>query len=132
MAGNTSAASRRAGRAAPRVVMTEATAPAVPIIRTSVGSTLVVDVDIEHPSVNYTVAFDSRTLMYSQVDRREAVENLEAGTHRLVWSFTHLAKGWQHRVSAQVTGQPRLVLEERSEAKKDSPYSLGFALVVAS
>jgi hypothetical protein len=104
--------------------------PMVPIVRAASGSSLTVEVDIENPSVNYTVGFDDTTLMYCRVDRRETVAGLSPGTHRLVWSFSHLEKDWKHVIAAQVAGQPAVTLEERSEAKKDAPYSIGLALVV--
>jgi len=102
----------------------------VPVLHAPVGSTLTVETDVENPSVPYTVAFDDRTLMYSQVDRRETVPGLQPGVHRLAWSFTHLAKGWKHTLHAQVTGQAPVRLEDRSEARKDPPYSVGIALVI--
>ena len=102
----------------------------VPVLHAGVGSTLTVETDIENPSVPYTVVFDDRTLMYSQVDRRETVPNLQPGIHRLAWSFSHLAKGWKHTLRAQATGQAPVQLEDRSEARKDPPYSVGVALVI--
>jgi hypothetical protein len=125
---------KRKARRARKMRFTEEVAASVetvvPVLHAPVGSTLTVEIDIENPSVPYTVAFDDRTLMYSQVDRREAIENLQAGTHRLAWSFTHLAKGWKHELTARVSGQAPVQLESRAEARKDPPYSVGVALVI--
>lgn len=136
------AASRRAaarkGRARPgrqrrpaaRTVLTAETVDAlgVPVVRGKDGDTLTVVVDVEKLSVPYTVTYDTRTLMHSLVDRQEAV-TLAAGTHRLGWAFTHVQKGWKHRVIVKVNNGPERLLEEKSEASKDTPETVGLAVV---
>src|SRR5438552_2008143 len=105
-----------------------AAAASVPHIRAQAGETLTVLVDVENISIYYTVTFDKKTLMYSLVDRQEEVV-LTPGVHRLGWGFTHVEKEWSHKVSAQVEGGSVQVLDEKSETKKDSPYTIGLAIV---
>jgi hypothetical protein len=103
----------------------------VPTLTATDGDSLEITVDVEAISVPYTVVFDDRTLMYSLVDRRERVA-LAKGTHRVAWSFSHVEKNWKHHVTAKVNGKSEVVLDSRSEEKKDSPYGIGLALVVVS
>jgi hypothetical protein len=104
----------------------------VPVIAANAGDTLTVTVDVENPSDPYLVMFRKKTLMIGQVDREESSPDLPAGTLRLSWSFLHRESAWSHRIMARVGNGADQVLDERSEAKKDPPYTIGVALVVVS
>jgi hypothetical protein len=106
--------------------------PAVPILNASAGGSLTVDVDVTSPSADYTVQFADKTVIFARVDRRETVTPLVAGRFFLGWHFVHFAKGWAHQLSVSADGKPFAVLSSRSEANKDDPREVGFALVVVS
>jgi hypothetical protein len=106
--------------------------PAVPILNARAGGSLTVDVDVTNPSADYTLQFADKTVIFARVDRRETVGPLVAGRFFLGWHFVHFAKGWAHTLSVSVDGAPPVVLTSRSEAKKDDPREVGFALVVVS
>lgn len=110
--------------------MTAADFADVPVLNAKAGETLTISVDVDNPSDPYLVIFRKTTVMIGQVDREETVENLPAGTHRLSWSFLHREKGWKHRITAAAGREAPVLLDERSEAKKDPPYTIGVALVV--
>ncbi len=100
------------------------------IVRLAPGDRLTVVVDVENVALPYMVIFDDRPLMYGLVDRRESSGPLSPGTYRLFWAFNHIEKGWSHRLSVEIPGGPAELLEARSEAHKDGPYTIGMALVV--
>jgi hypothetical protein len=106
----------------------DAAALSTPILTGHAGDTLTVTVDVENLAVPFTVVYDKRTLMYSLVDRQEEV-TLVTGMHRLSWAFTHVQKGWKYTISAKVSGAAPVVLDQGSEAHKDSPYAIGLALI---
>ena len=105
---------------------------AIPILNARAGGSLTVDVDVTNPSADYTVQFANKTVIFARVDRRETVTRLVAGRFFLGWHFVHFAKGWAHKISVAVDGAPFTVLSNRSEANKDDPREVGFALVVVS
>ena len=124
---------RKKARSVGRVPLSAAAAGAgIPVVNVKAGEALTVLVDVDNISVPYSVVFDERTLMYSLVDRKEATQPLPVGTYRLSWSFSHVEKDWKHEVSVETPGGGVQGLDSRSEAKKDSPYTIGLALVVAS
>lgn len=111
------------------VALAAALPPDVPVIDVPAGGTLEVDVDVNDMSIPYTIAWDGDVLIKSLVDRREAVDPLPSGMHRLGWAFTHALKGWKHTLAVIVNGQ-RTVLEERSEEEKQQEHSVGIAFVI--
>lgn len=138
MAAKRKRAGKRATKVARSVALTAEAAGALQVmtVRVSAGGALKVSVDVTNPSADYTVAFgktgsDSSILMFARVDRAETLTGLAPGQYVLGWHFVHFAKGWAHTIAA--TGRDgEEVLESRSEARKDSPRSVGFALVVVS
>ena len=122
---------RRITRQAATVPAGEAAqAAAVPIIVVPAGATLEVIVDVGPMVIPYAIAYDGRTLIKSLVDRSEPVA-VKPGDFILAWSFAHAIKEWSHSIGYSLDGGPIQVLERRSEAKKDSDHSVGFALVRA-
>ena len=114
--------------AAAALTLEMAESAGIRLIQARPGDTLTVLVDVENVSVFYTVAYDARTLMFALVDRQESVA-LTAGTHRLAWSFSHVQKGWSHKVSVRINQGAFQVLDSKSEAKKDSPHTVDFVVV---
>lgn len=104
----------------------------VVVLEGKAGNDLIVTADVNEMHYAYSVIFEGKTLIFSFTDRKEAVEDLKAGVHRLSWAFTHGAKGWKHEIKAKVGNKSFKVLESRSEKNKDSPYSSDFALVVVN
>lgn len=100
------------------------------IIRLEPGERLTVVVDVDNLALPYTVVFDDRPLMYGLVDRRESSPPMAPGSYRLFWAFSHIEKGWRHQIAVELPGRKPEILEARSEARKDSPYTIGMALVV--
>jgi hypothetical protein len=109
-------------------VAVAAEAASVPVIDVPSGSTLEVVVDVGPMVIPYTVAYGGTTVIKSLVDRAERVP-VTSGAVMLGWAFAHAAKGWSHRLGYSINGAPVVVLEERSEAAKDTDHSVGFALV---
>jgi hypothetical protein len=102
--------------------------PAIPLIVVPPGGTLVVIIDVGEMTVPYTVSYAGRTLIKSLVDRAEPVP-LIAGDQVLGWAFAHMVKGWHHTIGYSLNGATPIVLETRSEAKKDQDHSVNFAIV---
>lgn len=116
-------------KAAPKVALGKAPLPAaVPVLSASNGDQLTIEVDVDNIVVPYTVIFDDRTLIFGATDRRERV-SLVTGFHRLTWSFTHLEKDWTHKITAQIGAAGAQVLDDKAEANKDAPYSIGWAVI---
>ena len=107
-----------------------AKAAEVPVIDVPAGGTLEIVVDVGPMVMPYTVAYAGRTIIKSLVDRAEPIP-VAAGSFVLAWAFAHAVKEWTHSIGYSVNGQPVKVLEQKSEAKKDSDHSVGFALVRA-
>lgn len=120
---------KKRGGSVAAVALAAALPADIPVIDVPAGGTLEVDVDVNDMSVPYTIAWDGDVLIKSLVDRRESVDPLSAGKHRLGWAFTHMLKDWKHTLAVVVNGK-RTVLEARSEAKKDQDHSVGVAFVV--
>jgi len=94
------------------------------------NATVTVDVDVNDMTIPYTIALNGDDVLNSRLDRRKDISPLPAGTHRLGWGFAHTEKGWKHKVTLTVNGKA-IVLEERSEARKDVDHSIGVAFLVA-
>jgi len=109
-------------------VAVAADAAGVPVIDVPPGGSLQIVVDVGPMVIPYTVAYGGTTVIKSLVDRAELVP-LTAGAGMLGWAFAHAAKGWSHTISYSVNGAAAVVLEQRSEAAKDTDHSVGFALV---
>jgi hypothetical protein len=130
MAKRTRTRKRVTRHAATMPVAEAAEAAAVPVIVVPAGATLDLIVDVGPMVVPYTIAYDGRTVIKSLVDRLEPIA-VKPGDFILAWAFAHAVKEWSHSVSYSIDGGPLQVLEKRSEAKKDSDHSVGFALVRA-
>ena len=123
---------------APVSALASATAPAAAaltaskasVITVPPGGTLTVIVDVGQMSASYTVAYAGKTVVKALVDRAENVD-LQKGDRVLAWSFAHLVKGWHHTVGVAINGGMPIVLESKSEAKKDQDHSVNFAIVRA-
>jgi hypothetical protein len=74
------------------------------------------------------VSIDGRTLFKSLVDRAEPVP-LRSGRQILGWAFAHAVPGWHHTIAYAIDNRQPVVLESRSEAKRDQDRSVGFALI---
>lgn len=107
-----------------------AEAAAIPIIIVPAGQTLEVVVEVGPMVVPYTVAYASRTVIKSLVDRAELL-SIATGDFVLAWAFAHATKGWSHSIGYSLNGAPVRVLEQKSEAKKDPDHSVAFALIRA-
>jgi hypothetical protein len=70
------------------------------------------------------VSIDGRTLFKSLVDRA-----LRSGRQILGWAFAHAVPGWHHTIAYAIDNRQPVVLESRSEAKRDQDRSVGFALI---
>lgn len=117
---------------APAAVALAAALPEeVKVIEVPAGAKVEVDVDVNDMSIPYTIAYDGDVLIKSLVDRRKAIDPLTPGKHRLGWAFAHILKGWKHKLVLRVDGKPT-VLEEMSEAAKDSDHSVGVAFLVVA
>jgi hypothetical protein len=97
-------------------------------IRVPDGSTFTVIVDVGPMTVPCTVALDGRTIFKSLVDRAEPVP-LGSGRRILGWAFAHTVPGWHHTIAYAIDNRQPIVLESRSDAKKDQDHSVGFALI---
>jgi hypothetical protein len=100
----------------------------VPVIVVPPGGTLEVVVDVGPMVIPYAVAYAQHTVIKSLVDRAEMIP-VQTGDFVLAWSFEHAAKGWSHSIGFSVNGGAPQLLEKKSEAKKDSDVSVGFAIV---
>jgi hypothetical protein len=107
-----------------------AEAAAVPIIVVPQGQTLEVVVEVGPMVVPYTVAYASRTIIKSLVNRAEVL-TISTGDFVLGWAFAHTTKGWSHTIGYSLNGGPVKILESKSEAKKDPDHSVAFALIRA-
>lgn len=105
--------------------------PGLKVIEIPSGASVQVDVDVNEMVIPYTIAVDGKVLIKSLVDRREDVNGLTPGTHRLGWGFAHNVKNWSHKVSLRVNNKTE-VLEQRSEANKDPDHSVGVAFLVVA
>ncbi len=110
------------------ITVAPATTPPMPVIKVPPGGTAVVIVDVGPMSIPYTVSYAGRTLIKSLVDRAEPLVLVEGG-QVLAWSFSHADKGWHHTIGVSVNDGPPMVLESRSEAKKDQDHSVNFAVI---
>ena len=77
------------------------------------------------------VTFDGNVIMMGFTDRKESL-TLEAGVHTVSWTFQHTEKQWMHKLRARVANKSFVTLEEKSEAKKDKPSTVGTAFVVVN
>jgi len=103
----------------------------VRVISIPSNASVTVEVDVNDMVIPYTIALDTAVVMKSLVDRREDLESLTKGTHRLSWAFAHAMKDWKHTLTLNVDGVGD-VLEAKSEAKKDTDHSVGVAFLVVS
>jgi hypothetical protein len=103
----------------------------IQVIPITLGADVSVDVDVNDMAIPYTIALDTGVLIKSLVDRREDLPSLTSGTHRLSWAFAHAVKEWKHTLTLNVNGATN-VLEDRSEANKDTDHSVGVAFLVVS
>ena len=101
----------------------------IKVFSLSAKAVVTVDVDVSDMAIPYTIAIDRQVLIKSVVDRRANLPPMSPGTYRLSWSFAHVVKDWMHKVSVTVDGDTT-ILEERSEAGKDSDHSIGVAFLV--
>ena len=101
----------------------------IKVFSLSATAVVTVDVDVSDMAIPYTIAIDRHVLIKSVVDRRANLPPMSPGTYRLSWSFAHVVKDWMHKVSVTVDGDTT-ILEERSEAHKDSDHSIGVAFLV--
>lgn len=102
-----------------------------PVLEANEGDSFLMDVDVGPMTIPYSVAFDGKIVMFGFTDTKETV-TLRAGVHTLSWTFQHTAKGWKHKLGAKVGKKASVTLDEKSEAKKDNPASVGLAFVVAN
>ena len=105
--------------------------PDFQVLEANGGNKIKLDVDVGPMSLPYSVAFDGNVIMSGFTDRSES-ETLSVGVHSITWTFQHTEKEWTHRVRVRIGNKAFVVLEERSEAKKDNPASFGTAFVVAN
>lgn len=119
---------RAAARSTALTAASNAPAAQVPVIVVPPGGTLEVIVDVGPMVIPYAVAYAQRTVIKSLVDRAEMIA-VQKGDFVLAWSFEHAAKGWSHSIAFSVNGGAPQLLEKKSEAKKDSDVSVGFAIV---
>ena len=101
----------------------------IKVFSLSAKAVVTVDVDVSDMAIPYTITIDRHVLIKSVVDRRATLPPMTPGTYRLSWSFAHVVKDWMHKVSVTVDGDTT-ILEERSEAGKDSDHSIGVAFLV--
>ena len=78
----------------------------------------------------YSVEVSGRERIRSLVSREETIGDLRPGDNQLTWAFTHVHKGWHHKVSVVVGARVPVVLERRSEAAGDRSSSIGVAVLV--
>lgn len=102
----------------------------LPIITVPAGGTLVVGVDVGPMTIPYTVAYAGQTLLKSLVDRIGPVP-VQQGDRVMAWAFSHTEKGWTHAVGVSINDGPVQILEQKSEANKDSDHSVGVVVVRA-
>lgn len=124
-------AKKRAAGSGDTAALEAALPPDVKVIEIPANATVTVDVDVNDMAIPYTVALDTDVVIKSLVDRREDLPAMSPGTHRLSWGFAHIVKDWKHKISLTVNGATT-VLEQRSEAKKDTDSSLGLAFLIVS
>ena len=103
----------------------------IAILEARTDSKVEVLAEITNAVIPYTVAYDGRVLIKSLVNRREPVEPLTEGVHRLGWAFAHSQAGWSHTLIAVIDGSST-VLEKKSEANKDRDHSVGVAFLVVA
>lgn len=103
-------------------------APTFPVVVVPPGGTAVVIVDVGAMTVPYTVTYAGTVVIKSLVDRAQPL-TLQPGDQVLGWAFAHLTKGWTHTIGVSVNGGVPIVLESRSEAKKDPDHSVNFAII---
>ena len=103
----------------------------VKVIPVPANADVSVEVDVNDMAIPYTIALDTSVVMKSLVDRREGLTSLTPGTHRLSWAFAHAVKNWKHTLTLNVNDVGE-VLEQKSEAKKDTDHSVGVAFLVVS
>ena len=94
------------------------------------GGTVDVIVDVGPMSVQYVVRYGGATVIKSLVDRAVRL-NLLPGEQKLVWSFIHEVKGWKHTIGISINDEDPIVLESRSETKKDPDVSTDFVVISA-
>lgn len=92
------------------------------------GGKVDVIVDVGPMSVQYVVRYAGRTAIKSLVDRAASLV-LVPGDQKLLWSFTHLVKGWKHTIGISIDDATPIVLESKSEAKKDDDVSTDFVII---
>jgi len=109
-------------------VVAPAATPPIQLITVPPGGTLAVIVDVGPMSIQYAVSYAGRNLIKAFVDRASAVP-LVPGEQVLSWAFSHIDKGWHHTIGVSVNGAAPIVLEAKSEARKDPDHSIAFAIV---
>ena len=100
------------------------------VIEVPAGGTLDVIVDVGPMTVPYIVRYGITTVIKSLVDRAEAVSLLK-GDQKLTWTFIHQAKNWTHTIAVSINNGPPIILESKSEAKKDPDVSADFVVIRA-
>jgi hypothetical protein len=94
------------------------------------GGTLDVIVDVGPMAVQYIVRYGITTVIKSLVDRAASVP-VESGDRLLTWTFIHQVKGWKHTVGVSINKGTPIVLESKSEEKKDSDVSSASVVIRA-
>lgn len=104
--------------------------PEIPVLEGEAGDALIITVDVNDMQFPYSVNFQGSTLIFGFVDRTETVTALQPGKHTLSWTFHHGSKKWKHEIKAKLGSKAVKVLDSRSEADKDRPFSVGVAFFV--
>jgi hypothetical protein len=100
-----------------------------PVIVVPPGGTLKVVVDVGPMTIPYAVAYAGNVFLTSLVDSAKDIAPLVPGDELLTWAFSHTEKGWEHAIGYSINEGEVVLLERKSEAKKDPDHSLGSAIV---
>jgi len=94
------------------------------------GEPVKVRVDVGDMAVPYAVSVSGQVRIKSLTSQEVIVGDLRTGDNQITWSFSHVVKGWHHKVSVIVGTRAPVVLDQRSAAAGDSENAVGAAVLV--